>query len=130
MESIVPWPLLGSPPEADHVTAAAPPPEFMVAENCSTGLPDEFFPLHPTQLVSILVEPGEMLKVPLVVPAIVVPPHPANTRRDVKIAKTDRRATARRRLDARRYSREIGRTPAVFVLAFGSIKFVCAFKIV
>ena len=39
---MVPCPLLVSPPEADQVTAAAPPPEFIVAVNCSTVLPDEF----------------------------------------------------------------------------------------
>ena len=81
---MVPRPLFVSPPEeVDHVTATAAPVP-VVAENCSTALPDEFFALQPTQFVSMLTVPGAMVNAPLdapfdVPPTGMAPPQPAST---------------------------------------------------
>ena len=108
LASMVPRPLLASPPaEVDHVTAAAPP-EPKVAENCSTVLPDEPFALQPTQLVSMLTVPGAMLNVPLdapfdVPPAEMPPPQPAST----SVKENTAAAHSRNALEGHDFMREV-----------------------
>ena len=90
---MLPRPLLASPPaDMDHVTVAAPP-DTSVAENCSTAPPDELLALQPAQLVSMLTEPGVMLKVPLdaLLLAIVPPPQPASKSSNGNAAVTNSR---------------------------------------
>ena len=77
---IDPAPELASPPETDHTTAAGPP-LFSMAENCSTGVPDEFVALQPVQFVSLVEVPGEMEKVPFDAPETIPAPHPASATR-------------------------------------------------
>ena len=81
---MVPGPELASPPETDHVTPAAPPPES-VAENCSTVAPEETV-LQPVQLVSMAAVPGEMAKAPLDEPTDGVPPQPASANSAIRAA--------------------------------------------
>ena len=61
---MVPGPLLASPPETDQATDAGPP-AVSEALNCSTAVPCLLVPLQPVQLVSIVVVPGDRLKVAL-----------------------------------------------------------------
>src|SRR5580658_3364411 len=76
-----PGPPLASPPETDHVTAAASP-FGSLAENCSTDAPLEFVVLQPVQLVSMEPVPGAIEKLPLDGAAVTPPPaQPATAKR-------------------------------------------------
>jgi len=72
-----PGPALASPPETDQVTPAEMP--ACVAENCSTGAPEEFVVLQPVQLVSMVAVPGEMEIVLFDELFTEPPPQPAST---------------------------------------------------
>src|SRR5580658_1928757 len=70
---MAPGPLLASPPETDQMTGAGPP-AASEAVNCWTDVPCLLVALHPVQLVSIVLVPGERLKVELEGSAVTAPP--------------------------------------------------------
>jgi hypothetical protein len=86
---IDPGPLLASPPKSDQVTAAVSP-LANVAVNCSTEVPLELVALHPVQLVSMEVIPGEIEKLELeeaaVTPALAQPETNHRTAGAIKMA--------------------------------------------
>jgi hypothetical protein len=71
----VPAPVVASPPDTLQVTEATFPFES-AAENCSTGVPFAFVALHPVQLVSTELVPGETERDALLEFALAVPPPP------------------------------------------------------
>src|ERR1035437_2947766 len=85
----MPGPMIGSPPETDHITGAAFP-LVSVALNCSTEAPRESIELHPVQLVSMVVDssarlsaesgPSEIVKLEFAKALAAVPrPQPVST---------------------------------------------------
>lgn len=91
-----PGPLLASPPVTDQATGAWPP-SASTAVNCSTDEPFWLVPLQPLQLVSMVLVPGDRLKLALLGSADTTPPaQPATPSRT-----TGRSAAARRSLSAR-----------------------------